>query len=179
MSIFPFVNVIRQSQPVSEPVTLAQAKEQLRIEDSFTVDDDLLNQYITVARSRCEQYSNRFFVSSDFLVLFNDFGDTDRLKVPFPDSLVNSITYLDSSNVEQAFTDYVYDADFQQIIPNSTFPVGTNVKVNIASGASYQRANQAILLYVSDYYEVRTAEKSKRNLAAESLLYPLRVEIGV
>lgn len=173
-----YKNVIRLTEPASEPVTLTQAKEQLRIEDSFTMDDNLLNGFITVARGRCEEYCNRYFVESDFRVLFNSFGDDSVLALPFPDSVVNSISYVDSDGNTQAYTDYVYDADFQEITPNGGFPNGSNVKIEITSGKSYDRSNQAMLLYVSDFYEVRTAENSEPNYASEALLYPLRVEIG-
>lgn len=179
MSLNPYNRTIRQTEPVSESITLTQVKDQLRIDDAVTIDDDLLNLFIAAARSRCESYANRFFASADFIVLFDDFGDDSTLVLPYPDSTVSSITYLDADKTTQTFTDFTFDSDFQEIIPDSTFPVGSNVKVSITSGADYTKANQSMLLYVSDYYEVRTAEKSKRNYAAEMGLDQLRVEMGV
>lgn len=178
MSLNPYNRTIRQAEPVSEPITLTQVKDQLRIDDSQTIDDDLLTLFISAARSRCESYANRFFASATFIVLFNDFGDDSTLILPYPDSIITSITYLDSDKVTQTFTEFSFDSDFQEIIPDSTFPVGTNIKVSITSGSEYDKSNQSMLLYVSDYYEARTAEKSKRNYAAEMGLDQLRVEMG-
>jgi len=48
-----------------EPVTLAEAKAQLRIEDGFTLDDDYIQGLISAARDRVEQYCNRFFYSAN------------------------------------------------------------------------------------------------------------------
>ena len=56
-----FVNVIRRTQPAAELVTLAEVKEQLRIDNSFTLDDSLLTGYIKTAREKCENYCNRYF----------------------------------------------------------------------------------------------------------------------
>lgn len=178
MVVQEYNNVIRLTEPTIEPVTLEQIKDQLRIEQSFTLDDSLLNDFNLVARARCEEYANRYFAESDFLVLFDKFPDSSRMKLPFPDTIVNSVTYLDSDNTEQSLTGFTYDPYFQELIYTGVFPVATNVKINVTSGKSYDRANQAILLYVSDFYEVRTAEKSEPNYAAESMLYRLRVEIG-
>lgn len=172
-----FTNVIRLSEPALEPVTLNEVKEQLRLDTSYTMEDGLLSSYIIASRGRCEEYCNRYFAESDFLVLYTQFADD--LIIPFPDSVVNSIFYTDQSGDSQEFTAYTYDADFRKIIPDSSFPIGTDVKVEITSGKSYPRANMAIKLYVSDLYEARTAEKSQPNYAAESLLYPLRVNMGV
>ena len=169
-----FVNVIRRTQPATELVTLAEVKEQLRIDSSFTLDDDLLTGYIKAAREKCENYCNRYFAQADFTVLYNGFESP--LIVPFPDSTVTAISYVDMDDNSQTLSVYSYDADFQQITADN-FDAKT-VKVNITSGATNNSVKQAILLYVADFYEVRTAEKARPNLAAEANLYPYRVEIG-
>ena len=169
-----YKNVIRRTQPAAELVTLSEVKEQLRIDDSFTLDDDLLTGYIKAAREKCENYCNRFFAQSDFTVLYDSFESP--LFMPFPDSVVTGVTYVDMDDNSQTLTTYSYDADFQEITADN-FDAKT-VKVNITSGATNNSVKQAILLYVADFYEVRTAEKAKPNLAAEAILYPYRVEIG-
>ena len=57
--------------PTTEPVTLEEAKEQLRIEAGFTADDDYINALISAARDRCESYCNQFFTAQDIAYLYD------------------------------------------------------------------------------------------------------------
>ena len=47
--------------PVTEPVSLAEAKAQLRVE--FDADDELIAGYITAAREICESFLNQPLVA--------------------------------------------------------------------------------------------------------------------
>lgn len=49
--------------PASEPVTLAEAKSQLRLTSSFTVDDTYITGLITEAREYCEARSHVCFLN--------------------------------------------------------------------------------------------------------------------
>ena len=45
----------------TEPVDTLEAKAQLRIEYSFTLDDAYIESLISAARDRAEKFCNRFF----------------------------------------------------------------------------------------------------------------------
>ena len=45
--------------PFAEPITLSEAKEQLRLTALFTADDAYIASLISVARDQAEKYCNR------------------------------------------------------------------------------------------------------------------------
>lgn len=50
-----------KTAPATEPITLAQAKLYLRVDD--TADNDLITALITAARERAEEYTKRAFIT--------------------------------------------------------------------------------------------------------------------
>lgn len=50
-----------KTAPATEPITLAQAKLYLRVDD--TADNDLITTLITVARERAEEFTKRAFIT--------------------------------------------------------------------------------------------------------------------
>lgn len=181
----------RLTQTAAEPISLAQAKEHLRIEDDFTMDDDLITAYITAARDRCERFCNRSWSDSQFYAVFNSFPSW----FPFPDvTSISSISYVDSAGVEQTLSssDYSFDGDRQRLAPASVWPTGAeSVMVTFEAGPDLTTSPEAVLpagvihavkLYVADMYEYRVAQGTsefKENPAAEALLMPYRVEMGI
>jgi hypothetical protein len=59
------------SQPNAEPITLAQAKQHLRID--FTYDDDYISALITAARQRVEKMMNRAIFNRSMLLTLDYF----------------------------------------------------------------------------------------------------------
>ena len=117
--------------PVAEPVTLAQAKQQCRVD--FTDDDALFAVYITAARQYCERYTHRAFFNQpwrrtlDFVPL--SWGEEtlnpaarsdypfffwDRLTIDIPRASlvsVTSITYVDGTGETQTLASTAYNVD--------------------------------------------------------------------
>lgn len=56
-----------------EPVSLAQAKNQLRFESSFTNDDALIAGKLSTARRMCETHVKRSFLATTWLANFDSF----------------------------------------------------------------------------------------------------------
>jgi hypothetical protein len=54
-----------------EPVTLAEAKLHLRVDNA--ADDDLITALITTARKWCEDYTDRTFVESQYTMMLDSF----------------------------------------------------------------------------------------------------------
>ena len=86
--------------PTTEPVSLSEAKAQLRIEDAFTLDDDYINALISAARERCESYCNQFFTVQNISLQF-DLAPSGLIHIPYVGLTIKNLTYIDSDNVTQ------------------------------------------------------------------------------
>lgn len=171
-----------------EPVTLSEAKAQLRIEDSFTLDDTYINDRISSARKSIEEYCNRFFAAQQVaIVVDGDFpaGDID---LPYPDlASVDSITYIDDDNTLQTVSASEYSADLlnQKVYLVGSWPSqAKSYRINVTTAAplDIEAAKAAILMRVADEYEHRTENvtvKLDSNPAIMALLYPYRVNLGI
>ena len=118
--------------PVVEPVTLNQAKSQLRVD--FDDDDALITSLVSTAREVCEQKMNRAIFNQTYVLSLDQFnyGDwrstipIDRrnplnysalweamaLRLPMPRLVsVTSITYVDTFGVTQTLDPSLYVAD--------------------------------------------------------------------
>lgn len=69
-------------EATSEPITLAAAKRQLRLDTSFTDDDDYIYGLIAAARELAEDHTARSFVPRQFREYFDGFPGT-RLPIPY------------------------------------------------------------------------------------------------
>lgn len=107
------------SQPAVEPVSLAQAKLQCRIDDDITQDDALLTGMITAARIVCENYIKRAFITQTWLHNLDDFpfwrnwttvGNPVTLMKPPVQSVV-SLVYLDQAGNSNTFDPSLYTLD--------------------------------------------------------------------
>lgn len=190
-------NVKRKSDPAVEPITLARAKEHLRLEPDFTLDDDLIQFYISAARDQAEKYCNRSFALADFALLLARFpSGGDAITLPDPDTVnVTAITYVDENGTEQSVSasDYTVDTERQQIRPSGFWPVGAkSVLVEYSAGPDASASPpqeppkaviQAMLLLITDMYELRASQVTgamiSENPAASLRLDLHRVEMGV
>lgn len=189
--------VQRVTEPAAEPVSLATAKDHLKLEADFNLEDDLIAAYISAARDEAEKYCNRSFALADFFLLL-DALPRGRKPLHLPDPLtaeVNGITYLDESGTEQTLdpAGYTFDADRQHVRPAEAWPTyARSVKVSYSAGPDASASPpqvppksvvQAMLLLLTDMYEVRQAQvvgnMINANPAAAMRLSLHRVEMGV
>jgi uncharacterized phiE125 gp8 family phage protein len=92
------------------PVSVAEAKEHLRIVDT-TEDDDYVGQLIDAATTWCEDYCDRTFADKQYTVAFDDFFGT-RIELPRPPVRLNAvssgatvtISYVDTGGTTQTLT---------------------------------------------------------------------------
>jgi uncharacterized phiE125 gp8 family phage protein len=99
----------RSSEPASEPITLAELKNYLRVE--HTTDDVELAVVLTAARQAVERDTGRSLITQTW-VLQIDQWPCYCIQLPHPPIVsVTSITYVDSSGATQtwAATNYVVD----------------------------------------------------------------------
>lgn len=180
------------TEPTSEPVTLTEAKNHLRM-DGLTVDDDLINSLITAARQYAEMYCNRGFVTQTITQVYNRFppsGEVLRLSVSPVQSLSN-VTYTDENGVSQTWSSSNY------VLDTFTEPCEISEANNVSYPSTIDQRNavtavyvggyglaavvpnpikQAILLMVGHFYLNREDTVSEKRTAAERLLNMYRVK---
>ncbi len=188
--------VQRITAPAVEPVSLATAKLHLRIDDDFTLEDTLIEGYISAARDFAEQYCNRSWAKATFYTTFSRFlGYKSPILMPDPStSAIDEVSYIDGDYAVQVIDsgDYTYDADRQELRPVGNWPTdATEIKVKYTAGADASASPaeyvpegviNAILLMIADAYETRNAQLVQNiyeNPAAFRQLQPYRVEMGI
>lgn len=87
--------------PTEEPITLAEAKLQCRVESSVTEDDALITSLIVAARSECEHLIGRALVTQVWERVIDAFPQAEiELGMP-PVQSINQITYVDTAGATQ------------------------------------------------------------------------------
>jgi uncharacterized phiE125 gp8 family phage protein len=165
--------VIRLTQPVSEPASLSEVKENLRLPSSQTIDDVLITSYISAARQQAEEFIDRPICESDFVVVIDSVA-ASRLCIKYPASAVSSVTYRDASDDEQSAT-FSYDAQLNTVFFDD-YIEGKDLKVTITSGISSdypQSLKQAVIMLACDLYTGR-ASAEYHNKAAIMMMMPFK-----
>lgn len=109
-STYRSLSVSTASGTGDRPVSVADAKEHLRIVD-FTDDDDYIGALIDAATTWCEDYCDRTFADKQYTVAFDDFFGT-RIELPRPPVRLNAnaasatvtISYVDTGGTTQTLT---------------------------------------------------------------------------
>lgn len=186
----PRFEVITLDSPDVEPVSLTEAKAQLRLTASFSADDTYITSLIPVARDRAEKYTNRYFTDSEIkIVYFGPFPASNNLLLPFPNLVsVDEITYLDGNNATIIISnsEYTFDSDTRTIYNvGSGWPAAQNFKVTVVTAPplEFEGVKQAILMMLTDMYETRTESVVGTivsiNPAVKAALAPYRFSIGI
>jgi uncharacterized phiE125 gp8 family phage protein len=184
----------RLTYPDIEPVTVADAKLQLRIDG--TDDDDYIELIISAAREKVETYTQRFIAECDVAVYFDTFPDANEpIDIALPDvSAIAAISYIDPDGMLQtlAYGDYELDSGRREIRAINDWPTdGRSVCVELAAGQDFSTSpapdypkplKQAIMLYITDLYEQRGTIQNMQtytNDAAVQLAHPFRLNLGL
>lgn len=161
-------------------VTLAQAKKQLRIEDDFTDEDELIQSYIDAAVELSEKFIGGHILPKVMTIKADAFQNPLVFEA-FPLKEVTSIKYFDADDVEQTLdpSEYVLTKDsekvfrirFKNTLP-STFSrydaVTYEIKVGMVTVPT--PIKQAVKLQISDMYERREDRVEVVRTASASLL---------
>lgn len=158
------------SQPASEPVTLLEARAQLRNED-VSFDDTFINDLITSSRLFCEGYLNRVLITQTWRQNENQWANPIKLRVN-PVISVTTLKYIDSAEAEQTITDSTdnYQVDLKSDVASiseglvNAFPsLGQSINpIEIIMVCGYGAAadvpediKSAIKLMISHFYDNR------------------------
>lgn len=132
-------------EPTDEPITLADAKEHVRVTDD---DQDFYIQgLITASRIWCENKIDRSFITSTWQVTTDQFPDNaGPINLPRPNLIaISSIQYIDTGQTLQTIdpSRYAVDAASQ---PGRIFPAYT-----LIWPATLLFANSVIITYTAGY----------------------------
>lgn len=165
----------------SDPVSVAEAKNWLRLPQSFITDDDAISRLIKTATKRIEDEAGRCFLKQTFEWYLDAFPcDDEALRPPrAPLSAVNSIKYFtdtdgptDTGGRTMNSTEYIVDKESEpgRIVPfdGYSWPNGTRVaragiigfdagESSQASGVA-QESKDTVLALVAYLYEHRGEE---------------------
>ena len=187
----------------SEPLTLAEVKDHLRILDND--HDTLLSSLITAATSYLDTRHGilgRALITQTWEMRLLSFSDAHRsIKLPYPPlQSVISVKYIDSSGQEQIIdaADYIVNiGEYEGTIRpanGKSWPATTSVfeyhSVSIRFVCGFgddptdvpQSIRQAMLLIITDWYENRAdgescASQRYNNRASDALLAPYRLPL--
>lgn len=178
-----------------DPVDIATAKRQCRIEDEVSADDALLRVYLKAATAWVESYTGRSLMSQTWQLSLEDFPEEVYLPHGAPNAAIVSVKYYDTSNALQTLSSSVYQlVSFSEpacltLVDGQVWPATYDrddaVIVEYTAGATSAETvpaplQQAVLLLVGHWYEHREQSVagtiiSNIPMAAESLCAPYRL----
>ena len=118
------MSVVVVTPPGAEPIALAEAKLQIRVETSQTAEDGLIRSYIRAARNQVESLANRALVTQTLDLVLDDFP-AGSIPIPLPRSplqSITSITYVDTDGTSQTLSSSLYTVDTGST-PGRVFPI--------------------------------------------------------
>jgi len=153
--------LIQITGPVLEPVTLDELKNHLRLSTVLTVEDALLNSYITVARKQAENFTRRQLCDATWRLILPGFPySTYALELPRPPltTVSSEITvgYMDSSYSTQALGTTFYTVDYNSVLPR-IYPSKNSSHENSWGDIDLASVYNAVVIdYVSGYSSAST-----------------------
>lgn len=167
------VGLLIRVAPDEEPVTLAEAKANSRVDTDD--EDSLFSAWIATARELIEKRLGRQFVTAEFTLSLDRFpcARGGLIELPAgPLQTIDEIRYVDGDGDEQTLDDALYEFD-AVTQPGRLLPVDGEswpdtaaklaaVEIDFTAGygdaaAVPARIKQAILLLVNHWYENRGA----------------------
>lgn len=189
-----FSSLLRTSAPETEPVTLAEVRTQLKIEDD--TEDTHLTLLMKAAREWAEDFLGRSIITQTWTAKFHGWSTDRVLALPRPPiATVTSVKYYNSAGTEVTLTvttDYLLDVQageitlteafgFPALSPDRADPITIVYTAGYGAAAAVpSRIKQAILLAIANWYENRVPVVSGTivssvPMSCEYLLKQLRV----
>lgn len=179
--------------PAAEPVTLAEAKEHLRLETAE--DDGYVTTLIQAARQYIEEVCWRGVVTQTMETVLDGFPCGDKVELRGGNlGGITSVTYTDPDGVSQTLSPSAYEADtvsvpgrlllaYEEDWPSTRArwdAVRVRYTVGWAAADVPAPLRQALLLLVAQMYEQRVPEVTgasigKLEFAVDALLSPYRL----
>lgn len=161
--------------PSAEPVSLTAVKAFLRVDGSD--EDTLITSLAKAAREKGEELSRRAFITQTWDMTFDCWPYDFRQRVYRPPlQSITSVKYLDRSNVEHTFTNYVVDARSEpgviifNSLPSDTLQLSGAITVRFVAGYGAagsnvpERINNLILALTAWWYESRETHEVPKEI---------------
>ena len=165
----------------TEPVTLAEAKEQLRVDDTHS--DSYITMLIVAARAAAEAHLKCNLVSHTLQTIYTGFVDVITTESRI--LAVTGIDYVDELGANQTIPPedvVIENGVYGSIYPITEWPTvyekNREVKVNYTVeplGPISEDIKIALLLTITDLYENRSDSVRERRTASEVFLNRYRV----
>jgi len=149
-----------------EVVTLAQAKKQLRLEDSFADENDLIQSYIDAAIANCENFIGGHIIPGDLVITYDRF-ESPVIFEAFPLKTITTVKYF-TNEVETTLdsaayvltkqSEKVFKLRFKEDTPTTDErfdAVTITVACGFAGNTIPKPIIQAIKMMVAQMYEYR------------------------
>lgn len=128
--------------PAVEPISLTEAKLQLRV--SGSEEDEFITSLIVAAREHAENHMNRSLITQTWDYYLDYFSNVMMIQKS-PVASITSIKYQDEDNAEQTLASTYYDADL----------VSEPARVTLAYGKdwpdTYNKTNAVVMRLVTGY----------------------------
>lgn len=158
------------AEPTTEPITIDEAKQFLRLLPDDTSEDDFISGLITAAREYCENFTGRALATQTIAMYLDEIPVSVEVPMP-PLQSVDKIEVIDADKAVHeliADTDYMIDSgEISSIIFTASaqevaahlYPINP---VQITCTVGYDAdipvgIKQAIMLLVAHWYENREA----------------------
>lgn len=155
---------VRTVEPLQEPITIEEAKQQARI--THDQSDGLLSSYIRTAREVAEDYLGRGLFTQTWKLTLDWFEDVIYLPMAAPLQSVSSVKYYDDAGTLQTLNSTYYTVDTTcrpgriYRAPNQYWPTVQSDRITGAVEITYvvgwtnialipERIKQGIRLYVT------------------------------
>lgn len=166
---YPRWTLEESTAPGAEPISTAEAKAWLRVDDSD--DDTLIDALVVAARRSFEEATNRSIISTVWKLRLDQFPSGPIWLPRSPVSAVASVSYEDEDGETQTWSDTLYEVDLFDIVTTirpingESYP-GTKVQiqaVTVTFTAGYGVAGSdvpddiltALKLILATFYEHR------------------------
>lgn len=179
----------------SNVLTTSEVKSHLKVDT--TADDTLIDNLIIAATNSCQEYTNRFFITTEITQYGDNWNDvTELFKSPIQSSLFN-VKYYDTNNLLQtlASSEYNLDNSMQPSrlceAPDKSWPslsekinaIEVNYNVGVDNASDVDNAiKQALLLTIGHWYQNREAvivgrQVNEMPMSAKYLLDQYKIQV--
>ncbi len=156
------------------PISLDEAKRHLRIDDSWTKDNDYIRNCIWAATQKCEEYIGKDIALTANAWKIRDFvGDAFWIQEGNWLSLTNVKQSDDATELAVDHTEVLYNRVYVELSASTDQdPLYVNYQTGYSAAAVPALIKQAVLVKVGDLYDVQRQSFSgyKENFAYERLL---------
>lgn len=183
--------IIQTTDPVEQPIALADARLQCQVDSDITDEDTLIDSYIEAATSFCEEFTSRPLITQEKQYI----GGLNKCIELTPNLLsVESVIYIDVDGSPQTLDPAKYHIDTAsivgQIVPLEAWPaVKANhpqpITVNFTCGYGDAAAvpdgiKQCMRMLIGHWYRNREAvvvgvSAGSLDYAVDALLNPYRI----